>query len=263
MQNASFNAIIDGSSWVANNNIKVKCYKEYLWIYGENEDYSLSIQVYRLKKGSQSAICDLWNKKNNIRYSTDFIDPKLNVTEINQYEGYITATFEITFNIDSNQEVNSKRVVVNNGIMNRLKFTPLFCQKDYEIKTGNYDIFGMWNLVQISDILIDTVYYPLCDYDVELTFGDAKVIPDNVLIYEYSLAAFGGCNTLSSSYSFLNDSIMVSSGGIMQLKSCEPYIDDFETLFFNSLSKDTFLVIKENNVLKLTGYKGKEMIFYK
>ena len=259
-----FTAIINGSLWKANN-VTAKYYEGSLSIYGENDEYFLSINRFRIKNGKQDADCYLTDKNNNLKHWLELLNSNLNVIELNLQEGYITATFEFSCKINYQTFEKPIDYRITNGKINTLKFSPIFCCPNYEIKTGSFEKFGIWNLVKIYDNNLDTTYYPVCSRGATLNLRDTidYAFSNADLSYEHPLVAYAGCNILRSSYSILNDSTIVTSHGSMTSLGCEEYINDYEDLYYRTLTNDTFLIDINNNIMKLTSNKGKELTYYK
>lgn len=259
-----FNATINGSLWEASS-VNAKYYKGHLWINGENDDYTISINRFRIKNGKQDADCYLIDKSKNLKHSVELLNSTLNIIELNLLEGYITATFEFSCKIEYLQFEKTLNYTVTKGKINKLKFNLIFCCPHYEIKIGNYDKFGKWNLAKIYDNNLDTTYYPACNRKASIELRDTidYSFSNSEQSYEHPLVATAGCNTLCSSYKILNDSTIVTSNGYMTLIGCEQYINDYENLYYSTLSNDTFLIDINNNIMKLTSNKGKELTFYK
>jgi hypothetical protein len=80
--------------------------------------------------------------------------------------------------------------------------------------------------------------------------------------YEHKFKVYGTANVMHSSFEFLNDSTIVTSGAAQTLIGSSGYKMDYEKLYFSYLSNDTFRIRMAYNLLELVNSEGNRIRFH-
>jgi hypothetical protein len=140
----------------------------------------------------------------------------------------------------------------------------LFCRPDYKLKMfeENTGYYGEWKLIEITDCITNSVYYPPCEYGVYFELDTVKSNQSPGQLYEFSIRA-SLRNCFSCSFKFLNDTTIVTSSisGTQVLDVA--WVMDYEHLFSHLLSRDTLIIKSKRNLLELKTANKTFLRFFK
>jgi|GEM_PF-6833316 len=258
----SFTASINGKSWKASQKIRIIYYEESLTVMGENDSHRLHFRISDVNKKDAHVDFNIWLKNmENYHYSVNPSEIQFQIINLNTVKGTVTAKFRASIHLEAGHY--SGPYVIDGGRLEKVKFSRLYCKKNYTLKDIKTDFRGRWKLIEIADCGTNTLHHPPCTSDPYVDFApEDSVRYSGVGKYEHKFKAYGTANVMHSSFKFLNDSTIVTSGAAQTLVGSSGYKMDYEELYFSCLSNDTFRVKMAYNLLELVNSKGDRIRFH-
>ena len=140
----------------------------------------------------------------------------------------------------------------------------LFKRPDFEIKNIETDLYGKWNLIEITESESNQIYYPPVDKNIIVTFfKNSNEIEWDFNDFKYDLPFEASVvNTFMSSFLDEKDSVNISDGRQTVMFSEKSHLMQFEKLFFSTIASKRFEIQIDKNILKLSNEYA-DLLFYK
>jgi hypothetical protein len=140
----------------------------------------------------------------------------------------------------------------------------LFKRPDFEIKNIETDLYGKWNLIEITESESNQIYYPPVDKNPTVTFfKNSNEIEWDFNDFKFDLPFEASVvNTFMSSFLDEKDSVNISDGRQTVMFSEKSHLMQFEKLFFSTIASKRFEIQIDKNILKLSN-EYVDLLFYK
>ncbi|HCE56953.1 MAG TPA: hypothetical protein DER09_03915 [Prolixibacteraceae bacterium] len=140
----------------------------------------------------------------------------------------------------------------------------LYKRPDFEIKNIETDLYGKWNLIEITESESNQIYYPPVDKNSTVTFfKNSNEIEWDFNDFKFDLPFEASVvNTFMSSFLDEKDSVNISDGRQTVMFSEKSHLMQFEKLFFSTIASKRFEIQIDKNILKLSNEYA-DLLFYK
>ena len=258
----SFTASINGKIWRASQKIRIIYYKGSLTVMGENDSHRLHFRISDVNKKDAHVDFNIWLKNmENYHYSVNPSEVQFQIINLNTVKNTVTAKFRASIHLEA--EHYRGTYAISNGRLDQVKFSRLYCKKNYTLKDIKTDFRGRWKLIEIADCGSNTIHHPPCTSDPYVDFApEDSARYSGVGKYKDKFKVYGTANVMESSFKFLNDSTIVTSGAAQTLVGSSGYKMDYEKLYFSYLSNDTFRIRMAYNLLELVNSDGDRIRFH-
>jgi hypothetical protein len=140
----------------------------------------------------------------------------------------------------------------------------LFKRPDFEVKNIETDLYGKWNLIEITESESNQIHYPPVDKNITVTFyKNSNEVEWDFNDFKYDLPFEASVvNTFMSSFLDDKDSVNISEGRQTVMFSEKSHWMQFEGIFFSKISSKKFEIQIDKNILKLSNEYA-NLLFYK
>jgi hypothetical protein len=126
----SFTASINGKSWRASQKIRIIYYEGSLTVMGENDSHRLHFRISDVNKKDAHVDFNIWLKNmENYHYSVNPSEVQFQIINLNTVKNTVTAKFRASIHLEA--EHYSGTYAISNGRLDQVKFSRLYCKKNY------------------------------------------------------------------------------------------------------------------------------------